>query len=68
MIGEPAMVDGYALAGAIVIPAEGPTETRRAWRDLPPEVSLVVLTESAASVLADELRVGAGPLTAVIGA
>lgn len=65
VIGEPAKVDGYALAGAVVMPTEGPAETRRAWQDLAPEVSLVILTEAAADALSDELT-GAGPLTAVM--
>lgn len=67
VIGEQALVDGYALAGAIVMPAEGPAEVRQAWRDLPPTVSLVILTSSAAQALPDELC-GAGPLTAVMPA
>lgn len=65
VIGEPALVHGYALAGAIASPADGPAEVRRSWQDLPPDVSLVILTAAAAKALTDELRFG-GPLTAVM--
>lgn len=67
VIGEPALVDGYALAGTTVLAAEGAAEMRRAWQDLPAEVALVILTASAARALDDELR-GAGVLTAVMPA
>ena len=65
VIGDPALVGGYALAGAIVMPADGPAEACRAWRDLPPGVSLVILTTAAAQAVPDELR-SAGPLSAVM--
>ncbi|MGA2932171.1 MAG: hypothetical protein ABSE98_08815 [Acidimicrobiales bacterium] len=50
VLGEPARVMGYALAGALVIEAEG-EEVARAWAVLPPETSLVVLTPAAARAL-----------------
>ncbi|MBX7431086.1 V-type ATP synthase subunit F [Mycobacterium sp. Y57] len=56
VIGEPGLVDGYALAGAVVVPAEGPDQARRAWRDLPESVSLVILTDSAAQALTADIR------------
>ncbi|MCB0930801.1 MAG: hypothetical protein KDB71_02740 [Mycobacterium sp.] len=56
VIGEPARVGGYALAGAIVMTAEGADEARRAWRDLPASTSLVILTDSTAQALTHEMR------------
>jgi vacuolar-type H+-ATPase subunit F/Vma7 len=50
VLGEPARVMGYALAGALVIEAEG-EEVARAWASLTPETSLVVLTPAAARAL-----------------
>ena len=50
VIGEPARVMGYALAGALAIEAEG-EEVARAWTSLPAETSLVVLTPAAARTL-----------------
>jgi vacuolar-type H+-ATPase subunit F/Vma7 len=50
VLGEPARVMGYALAGALAIQAEG-EEVARAWALLPPDASLVVLTPAATQAL-----------------
>jgi vacuolar-type H+-ATPase subunit F/Vma7 len=50
VLGEPARVMGYALAGAVTIEAEG-DGVARAWASLLPDVSLVVLTPAAARAL-----------------
>jgi vacuolar-type H+-ATPase subunit F/Vma7 len=55
-IGALTLVRGFALAGALVLPAEEPADVRDAWRTLPREVGLVLLTERAAQALAEELR------------
>ena len=55
-IGAHVLVRGFALTGTLVLPAEQPREVREAWRSLPNEVGLVVLTAEAARVLAEELR------------
>lgn len=65
VLGEPALVAGYALAGATVIPASEPAEVRRAWADLPPDTTLVILTEAAARTLPDKPG-RTGPLIAVM--
>jgi vacuolar-type H+-ATPase subunit F/Vma7 len=66
-IGSPAMVRGYALAGVRVLPAEDADEVREAWRSLPADVGLVVLTEQAAQALADTLTAErTWPLVAVM--
>jgi vacuolar-type H+-ATPase subunit F/Vma7 len=54
-IGEEARVQGFALAGALPVAAGTPEEVRRAWRELPPDVVLVVLTPPAAEALAAEI-------------
>jgi vacuolar-type H+-ATPase subunit F/Vma7 len=53
VVGEAPRVDGWALAGAIVTPAAGETEVRRAWDELPDDVEVVVVTPAAAEVLRD---------------
>lgn len=69
VIGEGVRVSGFALAGAIVCPAEGREQARQAWRSLPPGVALVVLTPQAAAWLGDVTGDGpagrgpAGPLS-----
>lgn len=68
VVGEPALVTAYALAGAIVMPAESPAAVRQTWQQLPPDTTLVVLTAAAAAALPDELDevATAGPLIAVM--
>lgn len=51
VIGEPARTAGFALAGALVYPAETPDEARAAWAGLPADVAVVILTPRAASWL-----------------
>ena len=65
IVGEPALVHGYAMAGATVVPAEGPAQVRRAWGRLTADTTLVILTARAAAHLTGELRC-AGTLVAVM--
>jgi vacuolar-type H+-ATPase subunit F/Vma7 len=66
-IGAATLVRGFALAGARVLPAEQPADVRDAWRSLPDDVGLVVLTLQAAQALTDELQSErAWPLVAVM--
>ena len=51
VIGERALVEGYGLAGAVVVVAEDPDAVRNAVRDLPSDAALVILTRAAAAVL-----------------
>jgi len=57
VIGEPARTAGFALAGALVLPAENPDEARAAWSSLPADVAVLVLTPRAAGWLAAAPRV-----------
>ncbi|WP_099023935.1 V-type ATP synthase subunit F [Mycolicibacterium palauense] len=65
VIGEPGLVGGYALAGALVVPAADAAEARRAWRELPESVAMVILTAAAARAVTDEAR-RTGPLSVVM--
>ena len=51
VIGESARTAGFALAGALVFPAENADEARAAWSRVPPDVAVLVLTPGAASWL-----------------
>ena len=51
VIGEAVRVEGYALAGAVVYPAEDADQARTAWRTMPPDIAVVVLTARAAAWL-----------------
>lgn len=55
VIGERIRVAGFGLAGALVRDAEDPSAVRDAWRALPEDVAVVVLTPAAAEVLGQEL-------------
>ena len=48
VIGEPLRTGGFALAGAMLRPAADATAARAAWRDLPEDVAVVLLTAQAA--------------------
>lgn len=64
-IGSDALVRGYQLAGVTVLVAETPQEVRAAWRRVPPEVAVVILTAAAAAADPDRVT-AAWPMTAVI--
>ncbi len=63
VLGESPRVDGWALAGALVVPAAGAEATEQAWASLPTDVEVVVLTPQAAMVLGSRVR---DRLTAVL--
>lgn len=65
-LGEPALLQGYRLAGAVLFPATGEAEIRAAWSALPDTVAAVLLTPAAGEVLAGELTDPASPLTVVL--
>jgi vacuolar-type H+-ATPase subunit F/Vma7 len=64
VIGEEALVRGFGLVGAAILPASGPERVRAAWHGLTPDVSLVILTPAAAAALGRSDP--AGPLVAVL--
>ncbi len=54
VIGEAVRTAGFALAGAVVLAAENQQEARAAWRELPADIAVLVLTARAASWLGGE--------------
>jgi vacuolar-type H+-ATPase subunit F/Vma7 len=56
VIGEATAVQGYALAGALVCAAENPDEAAAAWRALPADIAVVVLTARAAAWLGEAVE------------
>jgi vacuolar-type H+-ATPase subunit F/Vma7 len=53
VIGEGVRVQGFALAGAVVRIAEDQDEAVAAWRSLPPDIAVIVLTGRAAAWLGE---------------
>jgi vacuolar-type H+-ATPase subunit F/Vma7 len=66
VIGEFLAVQGYALAGAVICPADGPDEAAAAWDALPPDTALAIMTTNAATWLVDRLQRRPDVLTAVM--
>jgi vacuolar-type H+-ATPase subunit F/Vma7 len=67
VLGEQVRVQGFALAGALVLEAGDAAQVRAAWASLPGDVAVVVLTPRAARALQDHPPPGAGlPLTVVL--
>lgn len=50
-LGEAARIEGFALAGVLLRPAEDPAAVQSAWRELPQDVVVVILTNAAALAL-----------------
>ena len=54
-IGTVSRVQGFALAGALIVAAETADAVRSAWAALDADIVLVILTPPAAEALADRL-------------
>ena len=65
VLGESVRVQDYSFAGAVPIVAETPDEVRQQWAALEGDVSLVILTPSAAAALGDTVLVRARELLTV---
>lgn len=65
-VGEQTRVAGFGAAGVLVLVAEDPRSVRAAWRSLPPDVALVIVTPRAAEALGAAALEGMRPLTAVM--
>jgi vacuolar-type H+-ATPase subunit F/Vma7 len=66
VLGEEVAVQGYALAGAVVLVVEDADATRQAWDALPDDVAVVILTRTAAQALGPARVAGPHPLTVVM--
>lgn len=65
-LGERALVEGYGLAGALVLPAESDAEVLRSWAAMPAEVTAVVLTPRAAATLGQVMMAPGAPMGVVM--
>jgi len=66
VLGEGPAVQGYALAGALVLTAADDAAVRAQWAALPADVAVVVLTAAAARALGSASVNGTYPLTVVL--
>ena len=67
-IGESDRVRGFSFAGLSVAAADEPDAARAAWRALPADVALVILTPAAHAAIAGELADGGRRLWVVMPA
>lgn len=65
-IGEPALLDGFRLAGVSVFAGTTPEEVRTAWTELPRDTAVVILTPLSAQALGPVLADPRAPLTVVL--
>jgi len=63
VIGEATRTAGFALAGAVVLVAENPDEARAAWRSLPADIAVLVLTPRAAAWIGEAPPTSPSPST-----
>ncbi len=66
VIGEQTRVSGYALAGVLVLPAEGDDAVHSAWSSLPDDIQVVILTARAARTLGEASTAKLLPFTVVM--
>jgi vacuolar-type H+-ATPase subunit F/Vma7 len=53
VLGDPAVVRGWALAGLVPAEAAGTAQVRQRWAALPGDVSMVIVSREAAAALGD---------------
>ncbi len=68
VIGETVRTAGFALAGAVVLTADNQDEARAAWRSLPADIEILVLTARAAAWLGEAAEPRRDVLVAVMPA
>ncbi len=66
VIGEAVRAEGFALAGALVLTAEDQDTARAAWRSMPADIAVVVLTDRAAAWLGEPPQPSRDVLLAVM--
>lgn len=66
VLGERALVEGWALGGARVLPADSPEQVRTAWAGVGADVAVVLLTPAAARALDAGTADRSRPLTVVL--
>lgn len=66
VLGERSRVQGYTLAGAVVLVADDPAAVRSAWQALHSDIAVAILTARAAHALGEALENASWPLVVVM--
>lgn len=66
VIGAETAIQGFGLVGALMLVATDPDEVRAAWRSVPPDVGVVILTHDAAASIGPVALDRDWPLVAVM--
>ncbi len=66
VIGEPLRIHLYGLTGAVLCPATDQAEAVLAWREMPDDIEVAVLTPRAARWLASEIARRPGVLPVLL--
>ena len=66
VIGEPLRIHLYGLTGAVLCPATDQAEAVLAWREMPEDIEVAVLTPAAARWLASEIAGRPGVLPVLL--
>ena len=66
VLGEESLVEGYRLAGALVLVAESPAEVTRVWAQVPGAVAVVLLSPRAAQALGERVHDPGAPMSVVL--
>ncbi|HSJ61277.1 MAG TPA: hypothetical protein VK895_08595 [Jiangellaceae bacterium] len=66
VLGERPLIQGFALAGGLLLVADTPDQARRQWESVPAGVRVVVLTPNAAAALSATRDAPGVPMTVVM--
>jgi vacuolar-type H+-ATPase subunit F/Vma7 len=66
VLGERPLIQGFALAGGLLLVADTPDQARQQWERLPAGVRIVLLTPTAAEALSAARDAPDAPMTVVM--
>lgn len=66
VLGERPLIQGFALAGGLLLVADTPDQARQQWERLPAGVRVVLLTPNAAEALSVARDAPDAPMTVVM--
>lgn len=65
-IGEQALLEGFRLAGARLYPCQDEAQTLLAWKEMPDDTAVVILTQRSARALGGLIADASSPMSVVV--